>query len=35
VTAGIVVIWWLNERFAVRKLKERRARAAAMFDAAD
>jgi len=34
-TAGFVLMWWLNERFGVRKLKERRARAAAMFDAAD
>ena len=34
-TAGFVVMWWLNDRFAVGRLKERRARAASMFDSAD
>jgi len=34
-TVGFVVLWWLNEHFAVRKLRDRRARAAAMFEAAD
>jgi len=32
---GFVVMWWLNERFGVRKLKDLRAKAAAMFEAAD
>jgi hypothetical protein len=35
VTAAFGVMWWLTDRFAVRKLKDRRARAAAMFDPSD
>ncbi|MEO7133968.1 MAG: hypothetical protein ABI024_07080 [Vicinamibacterales bacterium] len=34
-TAGFVVMWWLNEHFVVRKLKNVRAKAEAMFEVPD